>query len=123
MALLFREDAYQRSCSAKVTGITETGGIIVDQTVFYGTSGGQPGDSGTMILGNGSILAIIGTVTGETKEQIIHLPQAGSPLPEIDETVQLELNWERRFKLMQMHTACHLLSVVCPFPITGAAVA
>lgn len=123
MALLFRDDAYQRACHAKVTGMTEAGGIILDQTVFYGTSGGQPGDTGTMTLGNGLVVPIIGTITGETKEQIIHLPEFESPLPKIGETVQLELNWERRFKLMQMHTACHLLSVVCPFPITGAAVA
>lgn len=122
MALLFREDAYLRKCDAKIVGLTDTGGIIVDQTIFYGTSGGQPGDTGTMILGNGSVVPIIGTVTGETKEQIIHLPEVGVLLPEVGETVSLVLNWERRFKLMQMHTACHLLSVVCPFPITGAAV-
>lgn len=123
MALLFREDAYLRTCDAKIIGITETGGIALDQTVFYGTSGGQPGDIGTMTFGIGLVVPIVGTVTGETKEQIIHLPEAGSPLPEVGETVRLELDWERRFKLMQMHTACHLLSVVCPFPITGAAVA
>lgn len=34
----------------------------------------------------------------------------------------LHVDWPRRYKLMRMHTACHLLSVVCPFPITGAAV-
>ncbi len=122
MALLFRNDAYQRACDAKVTSITEAGGIILDQTVFYGTSGGQPGDSGSMTLGNGLVIPIIGTITGETKEQIIHLTETGTLLKN-GETVHLELNWERRFKLMQMHTACHLLSVVCPFPITGAAVA
>jgi misacylated tRNA(Ala) deacylase len=123
MALLFREDAYKRTCSAKVTGVTETGGIILDETVFYGTSGGQPGDTGTITLENGLVVPIGGTVTGETKEQIVHLLEAGGPLPKVGEVVQLELNWQRRFKLMQMHTACHLLSVVCPFPITGAAVA
>lgn len=123
MALLFRDDAYMKTSMAKVTGISDAGGIILDHTIFYGTSGGQPGDTGTVTLGNGLIVPITGTVTGETKEQIIHLLEAGSGLPEIGETVQLTLNWERRFKLMKMHTACHLLSVVCPFPITGAAVA
>ena len=38
------------------------------------------------------------------------------------ETVRLAIDWERRYRLMRMHTACHLLTVVCPFPITGAAV-
>jgi len=44
-------------------------------------------------------------------------------LPEAGEALRLAIDWDRRFKLMRMHTACHLLSVVCPFPITGAAVA
>ena len=39
------------------------------------------------------------------------------------ERVKLAIDWERRLRLMRMHTACHLLTVVCPFPITGAAVA
>jgi len=43
-------------------------------------------------------------------------------MPEIGETVVLHVDWERRHRLMRMHTACHLLSVVCPLPITGAAV-
>ncbi len=34
----------------------------------------------------------------------------------------LHIDWPRRYKLMRMHTACHLLSVVCPYPITGASV-
>ena len=45
------------------------------------------------------------------------------PLPDVGETLRLAIDWERRYRLMRMHTACHLLTVVCPFPITGAAVA
>src|SRR5690606_5882477 len=47
---------------------------------------------------------------------------AGEPLPEVGETLTATIDWERRFKLMRMHTACHLLTVVCPYPITGASV-
>ena len=61
-------------------------------------------------------------MTGENKNEIIHLPAEGAILPEIGERLALHIDWERRLKLMRMHTACHLLSVVCPFPITGAAV-
>jgi misacylated tRNA(Ala) deacylase len=120
--LLFRDNAYLKTCEAKVLGINERGGIITNQTVFYGTSGGQPGDSGRILRRNGSVIRIATTVTGETKDHIIHVPDAGQPVPEIGETVSLELDWQRRLKLMKMHTACHILSVVCPFPITGAAV-
>ena len=61
-------------------------------------------------------------MTGETKEEIIHVPAPDQPVPAIGERLTLRLDWDRRYKLMRMHTACHLLSVVCPFPITGAAV-
>jgi len=119
---LFREQPYLTAAEAKVLGITDRGGIILDRTIFYATSGGQPGDSGHFLRPDGSKTTIATTVTGETKEDIIHVPAEGETLPEAGETVQLAIDWERRYKLMRMHTACHLLSVICPFPITGAAV-
>jgi thiosulfate/3-mercaptopyruvate sulfurtransferase len=120
---LFRDDAYLKWTEATVVGLTERGGIVTNRTVFYATSGGQPGDIGTMLRADGSVLRIAATVTGETKDQIIHLPAMGETPPERGETVQLSIDWERRYRLMRMHTACHLLTVVCPYPITGAAVA
>jgi misacylated tRNA(Ala) deacylase len=53
---------------------------------------------------------------------IVHVPLEGQPSPEIGEKLTLHVDWPRRYKLMRMHTACHLLSVVCQWPITGAAV-
>ncbi|TIP56364.1 MAG: alanyl-tRNA editing protein, partial [Mesorhizobium sp.] len=53
---------------------------------------------------------------------IIHVPPPEQAVPEVGEPVKLALNWQRRHLLMRMHTACHLLTVVCPFPITGASV-
>ena len=119
---LFREDAYLKAMEARVVGINDRGGILLDRTVFYATSGGQPGDTGLLRRADGSTIAIAATITGETKDEIIHVPAAGADLPEPGETLTGETDWERRLKLMRMHTACHLLTVVCPFPITGAAV-
>ena len=121
-ALLFREDAYLKDAEATVVAINDRGGIVLDRTIFYATSGGQPGDTGIMTRADGTAIAIAATVTGETKDEIIHVPAAGQALPEVGETVRLAIDWERRHKLMRMHTACHLLTVICPFPITGASV-
>ena len=123
-AALFRDDAYAREAEATVLRINERGGIVLDRTIFYATSGGQPGDTGRLIRANGDgDVAISGTITGESKEEIIHIPAAGAALPQPGEALKLAIDWERRYRLMRMHTACHLLTVVCPFPITGAAVA
>ena len=119
---LFRDDAYLTTAEATVVAINERGGIILDRTIFYATSGGQPGDTGTLERADGSRIAIAATITGETKDEIIHVPAPEQPVPEIGKRVKLAIDWERRHLLMRMHAACHLLTVVCPFPITGAAV-
>jgi misacylated tRNA(Ala) deacylase len=119
---LFRDDAYLREASARVVAINERGGILLDRTIFYATSGGQPGDTGRLLREDGSVIAIAATINGQSKDEIIHVPAAGETLPEIGEMLQLAIDWDRRHLLMRMHTACHLLTAVCPYPITGAAV-
>ncbi|TIQ18569.1 MAG: alanyl-tRNA editing protein [Mesorhizobium sp.] len=119
---LFRDDAYLRTADATVVAVNDRGGIILDRTIFYATSGGQPGDTGTLERADGSLIAVAATITGESKDDIIHVPPPEQAVPEVGEPVKLALNWQRRHLLMRMHTACHLLTVVCPFPITGASV-
>lgn len=120
---LFRDDCYLDETTATVLEVNGRGGIILDRTIFYATSGGQPGDTGVAVRTDGSRIAIAATVTGETKDEIIHVPGPSQPVPAAGEKLSLAIDWERRHRLMRMHTACHLLTVVCPFPITGAAVA
>ncbi len=120
---VFRDDSYVKELDATVVAINDRGGIILDRTVFYATSGGQPGDTGRFERADGSQIVIAATVTGETKDEIIHVPAPDQPVPAVGEKLKAVIDWDRRYLLMRMHTACHLLSVVCPFPITGAAVA
>ncbi|TPN86420.1 alanyl-tRNA editing protein [Mesorhizobium sp. CU2] len=120
---LFRDDAYLKSSDAVVVAVNDRGGILLDRTIFYATSGGQPGDIGFFERADGSRISIAATITGETKDEVIHVPAPEQALPALGEKLRLAIDWERRHLLMRMHTACHLLTVVCPFPITGAAVA
>ncbi|QIA23702.1 MAG: alanyl-tRNA editing protein [Mesorhizobium sp.] len=119
---LFRDDAYLRTADATIVAVNDRGGIILDRTIFYATSGGQPGDTGTLERDDGSLIAVAATITGQTKDEIIHVPQPEQAVLEVGEPIKLAVDWERRHLLMRMHTACHLLTVVCPFPITGASV-
>lgn len=120
--LLYRDDFYLATSEAVVTAVHEDGGIELDRTCFYATSGGQPGDTGHLTRADGTRIMLGQTRHGATKDIVIHVPLEGQPAPQVGEAVSLQIDWERRFRLMRMHTACHLLSVVCPYPITGAAV-
>ena len=119
--LLFREDAYLRTAQATVAGHTEEGGILVDASVFYPTSGGQPGDSGVITWDDGQLE--IATAVKGPGETVILVPAEPSRLPKVCTEIVQEINWERRHKLMRMHTALHLLSVVIPLPVTGGSIA
>jgi len=116
---LFRDDAYLRTCEAEVLGVNERGGIVLDRTVFYATGGGQPGDSGSLELENGSRIDIATTVYDSDKTTIVHVPAEGQPLPDKGTRLTAHVDWARRYRLMRMHTALHLLSVALPFPVTG----
>lgn len=119
---VFRDDAYLAETKAIVAAVNERGGILLDRTIFYATSGGQPGDTGVLKRPDNSAISIAATITGENKNEIIHVPAPGQAVPEVGEELALAIDWQRRHLLMRMHTACHLLSVVCPYPITGASV-
>ncbi|WP_429924984.1 alanyl-tRNA editing protein [Agrobacterium vitis] len=119
---LFRDDFYLSTAEAVVTAVHDDSSIELDQTCFYATSGGQPGDTGFLERADGSTIQLGATRHGANKNIILHQPLEGQPSPDLGEKLVLHVDWPRRYKLMRMHTACHLLSVVCPFPITGAAV-
>ncbi|HTT44116.1 MAG TPA: alanyl-tRNA editing protein [Steroidobacteraceae bacterium] len=115
--LLFRDDAYLRQASAQVLAVGERG-IELDRTVFYPLGGGQAGDSGVLLRANGERVLIQDTRKAEG-ERVLHLPAPGAPTLVPGETVTLEIDWERRHRLMRLHTALHLLSCVVVAPVTG----
>ncbi len=120
---LFRDDSYLQDCEAHVVALTEQGGIVLDRTVFYATSGGQPGDTGALLLGDGTRLTIADAIyTDKSKTEIAHVPAPGSLAPKVGDAVRAAIDWDKRYGRMKIHTALHLLSVVLPYPITGASV-
>ncbi len=119
---LFREDAYLKSCEARVTAVNERGGLILDRTIFYPTGGGQPGDRGTLRLSDGREIVIATTVYDSDGRTIVHVPAEGSPALSPGDAIVAELDWDRRFRLMRAHTALHLLCAVVGAPVTGGQV-
>src|SRR5215469_995689 len=119
--LLFRDDGYMRSCAARVIA-ADVHGIRLDRTVFYPTGGGQPGDSGVLRLASGQEIAIVDTVKGELPDEVIHIAAVGSTLPEPGTELVAEIDWERRYRLMRMHTCLHLLCSIVPGAVTGGQV-
>lgn len=117
---LFRDDPYLRQAMAHVVAVTEDGGIVLDQTVFYPTGGGQPGDGGSLVWTGGK--ANIETAVKGFGDEIVLRPADGGDLPAVGEEVTQSLDWNRRHRYMRIHTALHLLSVVVPLPVTGGAI-
>lgn len=118
---LFREDAYLREATATVIAAGPDG-IVFDRTVFYAASGGQPGDTGQIRRADGSTLAVADTVKG-ADGAILHRLADGAALPAIGETVTAAIDWDRRHRLMRMHTALHLLCALIPgAAVTGGAI-
>jgi misacylated tRNA(Ala) deacylase len=119
--MLFRDDAYQSACTAEIVSVNERGGIVLDRTVFYATSGGQPGDTGRVLTGETAV-DIGATIYGEDKSAIVHVPVAADAALVAGAPVRAELDWDRRYRHMRMHSALHLLCSLIPFPVTGGSV-
>lgn len=115
---LFHDDAYRRTCPARVVRHDDAG-IVLDATIFYPLGGGQPGDTGTLTTADGRTLAITDTRRDRETRDIVHVVDAAAPRLEPGTEVTLALDWERRHRHMRMHTCMHLLSAVIKAGVTG----
>ena len=116
MAKIFEEDAYKKEIITTIKKIDkENKSIELEDTIFYGQSGGQPGDIGEIstkeleikventIKAEGSIKNILESIDGL----------------EINQEVSAKVNWKKRYKHMRMHSALHLMCAAIPLGVTG----
>ncbi len=118
---VFYEDAYQKELDARVISCAD-GWLILDRTIFYPLGGGQPGDTGTLTLPGGDTIAITDTRKDRESGEIKHQLENSEISISAGAEVKLSLDWERRYKHMQMHTSMHLLGSLIPVPVTGGQV-
>ena len=108
--LLFRGDAYLAKCEATVVAVHENA-VELDRTVFYPLGGGQAGDTGR--IGDWRVID-----TRKSGEAVLHLLEPNAKVS-AGEKLSIEIDWERRHRLMRLHTALHLLGSVVKAPVTG----
>lgn len=106
---IYLTDSYQKECTAIVQSVKDGKFIILEQTVFYPKSGGQANDEGVIKTSDGREVKVV--FVGKFEGKISHQVEPENVLKEGDK-VTCTINWERRYKLMRMHTAAHLLSAI-----------
>lgn len=118
---IFRADAYEKRCEARVT-VVDAAGIHLDRTVFYPMGGGQPGDTGILQLQDGSEIRINDTRKDAASGDIVHVPEGDVGADLVGQQVQASIDWDRRHRIMRMHTLMHLLCAVIPAGVTGGSI-
>ena len=114
---IFRDDPYKKECDAKILDFGDNW-IILDQTVFYAEGGGQLGDTGLIKAGQQEI-QIENTI--KENDLIKHIFNSKFDF-EIGDNVTCIIDWDRRYKLMKMHTSLHLLCSLVNAKVTGGSV-
>jgi len=117
---LFREDGYLRECEAVVSEVRGNA-IVTDQTVFYPTGGGQPGDSGQLLRADGAAVEVTTACKDAQDGALLHVCEsaAAEDLPAAGAAVKLQLDWPRRHRMMGMHSCMHMLCALIAAPVTG----
>jgi misacylated tRNA(Ala) deacylase len=131
---LYRDEPYRTEAEAIVASC-DARGIVLDRTVFYPRGGGQAGDSGSLVRGDGSIIAIADTIKGISPSplgegrgegnsyDVLHIPAPGQEATLVPgEKVTLRLDWDRRHRHMRFHTATHLLCAIVPHQTNGCSI-
>ncbi len=116
MAKIFEEDAYTKEIETKIKEINkENNSIELKDTIFYGKSGGQPGDLGE-IIADGKRIDVRETI--KVDDSIKNILENIDGLS-INQKITARINWDKRYKYMRMHSALHLMCASIPLGVTG----
>jgi misacylated tRNA(Ala) deacylase len=125
---LHREDPRLRACDAVVTNVFDEG-VELDRTVFYPVGGGQAGDTGALVLDDGTRVAVVDARKskrdGATPDDTLHVfdPTADWKTRLVPGVrVRAEIDWDRRHRHMRFHTATHLLCAVVKELVDGCSI-
>ena len=117
----FYVDPYAQTHQSQVKDILDSA-VVLESTIFYPRGGGQPGDQGTLLI-NGRQYQVVDTVYADDRQTIVHQISADTPLSAaIGDNVDMTLDWQRRHRLMRMHTSMHLICSLIDAQATGGAV-
>ena len=118
---LFEADAYLTEAEGQIVSVSEHG-IRLDRTLFYANSGGQPGDTGILLLDDGQPIEIADANYAPGRITIVHAAKSLPHASAAGQPVKMKIDWERRYQHMRMHTCLHILCSLIDAPITGCAV-
>jgi misacylated tRNA(Ala) deacylase len=117
----FYQDSYQKTHTSEVVEVLEDG-VLLASTIFYPLGGGQPGDQGSMTIG-GQDYAVTDTRYADDRHNIVHFLDAGDlSAIRVGDAVDMRIDWERRHRLMRMHTSMHLVCSLISAQATGGSV-
>lgn len=116
---LFQQDSYLTQCEAQIIRVCDDG-VVLDQTVFYPLGGGQPGDSGILKTEQGLMVQVMDTRKSKQQPgEIVHIVNKGLENLSVGDRVTAEINWDKRYRYMRMHTCMHVFCSILEFPVTG----
>ena len=117
---IFYQDSYRKTHQSEVVDVLDEG-IVLAETIFYPLGGGQPGDTGRLTI-NGREHRVSDTRYAPDRSTIVH--HIDDDLSGVcpGDPVDMEIDWERRHRLMRMHTSMHLVCSLITAQATGGAV-